>query len=47
VLTQPKTQFYGLRDYMVEDPDGYQLSFYTPVVAENCPQDPAAATANA
>lgn len=28
-LTKVKTQFYGIRDFQVEDPDGYRLVFYT------------------
>lgn len=32
----PKTQFYGLRDCVVSDPDGYTLTFYTPVKMESC-----------
>ncbi len=26
-----KTQFYGIRDFTVEDPDGYRLVFYMPI----------------
>lgn len=29
-LTKPKTQSYGLRDFQLEDPDGYRLLFYAP-----------------
>jgi len=32
-LLPPKTQFYGLRDCHVADPDGYRLVFYTRVPA--------------
>src|SRR5207247_4156703 len=32
----PKTQFYGLRTAVVVDPDGYTLTFYTPVKMESC-----------
>ncbi|MBL9079993.1 MAG: VOC family protein [Planctomycetes bacterium] len=32
-LLPPKTQFYGLRDCHVVDPDGYRLVFYTRVPA--------------
>lgn len=32
----PTTQFYGIRDFPVADPDGYQLMFYTPVKVESC-----------
>lgn len=28
---EPKTQFYGQRDFPVRDPDGYRLTFYAPV----------------
>jgi len=34
--TDPKTQFYGLRDFGIVDPSGYRLVFYTPVAMENC-----------
>jgi uncharacterized glyoxalase superfamily protein PhnB len=34
ILAQPKTQFYGLREYFAVDPDGYRLVFYTPVPQE-------------
>lgn len=33
---EPKTQFYGIRDFGIEDPDGYRLIFYTPVTMESC-----------
>lgn len=29
ILAQPKTQFYGLREYQALDPDGYRFVFYT------------------
>ncbi|MCC7011647.1 MAG: VOC family protein [Planctomycetes bacterium] len=32
----PTTQFYGLRDTVVVDPDGYVLTFYAPVKLESC-----------
>jgi uncharacterized glyoxalase superfamily protein PhnB len=32
----PKTQFYGIRDFPVTDPDGHCLLFYSPVAMENC-----------
>jgi uncharacterized glyoxalase superfamily protein PhnB len=35
--TEPKTQFYGIRDFGVDDPDGYRLIFYAPVAMETCP----------
>src|SRR5678815_4008972 len=28
-LAAPKSQFYGIRDFTLEDPDGYRLTFYT------------------
>jgi uncharacterized glyoxalase superfamily protein PhnB len=31
LVTPLKTQFYGIRDYSVDDPDGYRLVFYSPV----------------
>lgn len=34
LLTEPTTQFYGLRECQVADPDGYRLVFYTAVAAE-------------
>lgn len=35
ILT-PTSQFYGIREFPVADPDGYQLMFYTPIKVENC-----------
>lgn len=32
----PKTQFYGIRETLVRDPDGYTLVFYVPVAMESC-----------
>jgi uncharacterized glyoxalase superfamily protein PhnB len=32
----PKSQFYGLRNIVVSDPDGYQLTFYTPIKMSAC-----------
>lgn len=32
----PTSQFYGLRDTVVTDPDGYVLTFYTPIKLSNC-----------
>ncbi|HET6204307.1 MAG TPA: VOC family protein [Planctomycetota bacterium] len=34
--TKPKTQFYGLREFMIQDPNGYRVSFHTPVKVESC-----------
>ncbi len=33
-VTEPKTQFYGIRDYQLMDPDGYRLVFYSPSPAQ-------------
>jgi len=33
---EPKTQFYGIRDFSVTDPTGYDLVFYTNVKMESC-----------
>lgn len=35
-VTNPKTQFYGQRDFMLRDPEGYRLAFYAPVTMESC-----------
>jgi hypothetical protein len=35
-LREPKTQFYGIREIHVDDPDGYRLVFHTPVKMESC-----------
>jgi len=35
-LAQPKSQFYGIRDFQVQDPDGYRLLFYTPIQMNSC-----------
>ncbi len=32
----PNTQFYGIREVLVDDPDGYRLVFFTPVAMESC-----------
>ena len=32
----PTSQFYGLRDAVVTDPDGYTLTFYTPLKMTSC-----------
>lgn len=37
LLTPPKTQFYGIRDCLVEDHDGYRLVFYSPAEAPTAP----------
>ncbi len=41
-LLPPKTQFYGLRECHVVDPDGYRLVFFTPVGPP--PTEPPAST---
>lgn len=35
-LREVKTQFYGIRECLVDDPDGYRLTFFTPVAMESC-----------
>lgn len=35
-LAAPKSQFYGIRDFGVEDPDGYRMLFYTPITMSTC-----------
>ena len=35
-LREPKTQFYGIREVVVPDPDDYRLVFYTPVKLSTC-----------
>jgi uncharacterized glyoxalase superfamily protein PhnB len=35
-LPPPKTQFYGIRDFGLEDPDGYRFLFYSPVALASC-----------
>lgn len=35
-LREPKTQFYGIREIHVDDPDGYRLVFHTPVKMSSC-----------
>jgi uncharacterized glyoxalase superfamily protein PhnB len=34
VLRPPTTHFYGIRDYLVADPDGYQLVFFASAPSE-------------
>jgi len=36
VEAEPKTQFYGIREVPVDDPDGYRLILFTPVAMEQC-----------
>ncbi len=33
---EPKTQFYGIRELCVDDPDGYRVIFFTPVAMSSC-----------
>jgi uncharacterized glyoxalase superfamily protein PhnB len=35
-LPPPKTQFYGIRDFGLEDPDGYRFLFYQAVSMASC-----------
>lgn len=35
-MLAPRTQFYGQRDFPLRDPEGYRLTFYTPVALETC-----------
>ncbi len=35
-LLAPRTQFYGIREMHVDDPDGYRLVFYHPVAMSEC-----------
>jgi predicted enzyme related to lactoylglutathione lyase len=34
--TKPVSQFYGIRDFLVEDPSGYRLVFYHPLKLAEC-----------
>jgi len=35
-LAEPRTQFYGIRDFALADPDGYRFLFYTRVGVTSC-----------
>jgi len=35
-LMSPTTEFYGLRDFAIDDPEGYRLNFYTNVKLSSC-----------
>jgi len=35
-LAPPRSQFYGIRDFGVQDPDGYRLLFYSPIKLSEC-----------
>jgi len=32
----PKNEFYGLRNFMIADPQGYRLAVYSPLVLQQC-----------
>lgn len=34
--SQPKTQFCGLRDFSVQDPEGFRFQFYSAVAMSEC-----------
>ncbi len=34
--TAPKSQFYGIREFTLHDPDGFQFMFYTAIKLDNC-----------
>jgi uncharacterized glyoxalase superfamily protein PhnB len=34
--TEPKSQFYGIRDFGVNDLDGYRLVFFSPITLSTC-----------
>lgn len=36
LISEPKTQFYGIREIHLEDPSAYHLVFFTPVAMESC-----------
>jgi uncharacterized glyoxalase superfamily protein PhnB len=33
---KPTSQFYGIRDFWLDDPNGYRLMFYTPIKMDSC-----------
>ncbi len=33
---EPKNEFYGLRNFMLQDQDGYRLAFYSPLKMTSC-----------
>jgi len=35
-VSKPKTQFYGQREFALQDPEGYRFMFYTPVKMAQC-----------
>ena len=35
-ICEPETQFYGIRDFALQDPDGYRLIFYSRVTMTSC-----------
>ena len=34
--TRPVSQFYGIREFLIEDPSGYRLVFYNPIRLAEC-----------
>jgi uncharacterized glyoxalase superfamily protein PhnB len=36
IQTPPKSQFYGIREMSLADPDGFQFLFYTPIQMSSC-----------
>ena len=34
--TKPISQFYGIRDFLIEDPSGYRLVFFHPIKLSEC-----------
>jgi uncharacterized glyoxalase superfamily protein PhnB len=36
VVSPPKSQFYGIREMTVLDPDGFRFMFYSPIKMESC-----------
>jgi uncharacterized glyoxalase superfamily protein PhnB len=36
IVTPPKSQFYGIRDITVRDPDGFTFMFYTTIKMDHC-----------
>lgn len=35
-LLSPRSQFYGIRELQLDDPDGYRLIFFHPIAMESC-----------
>jgi len=36
IESPPKSQFYGIREMSVRDPDGFRFMFYSPIKMESC-----------